>query len=97
LLVINLPISPKGRIGIIAVFATMHGLAHGVELGTTQNSILQWPAMQSMSMLSGILLATALLHALGFVVGMQGHRVTKWLNMGLAFVMLVTGGVFLLN
>lgn len=97
LLVINLPIPPIGRIGIVAVFATMHGLAHGLELGVTQNPAMLDSTFQSMSVLSGILLATALLHVIGFFVGMQRYLIAKWVNTGLALVMFVAGGFLLLN
>ncbi len=97
LLAIHLPISPIGRIGIIAVFATMHGLAHGIELGATQHTLLQASGIQAASVLLGILVATALLHGLGFIVGMQRHLVTKWANTALVIVMFVAGGFLLLN
>jgi urease accessory protein len=89
LLAINLPISAIGRISIVAVFAMLHGVAHGVEL---QNAV-----SQSDGVLFGMLLATALLHGLGFVVGLQHKLTMKWLNSGLAFLMFAVGGFLLLS
>lgn len=112
LLVINLPMSPIARVSIVAVFATMHGLAHGLELLTTptlmansflvptsvlQSLSLQHLSLQHYSVLVGMLIATALLHGIGFIAGMQRHLVMKWFNSGLAFVMLLAGGFLLLN
>jgi urease accessory protein len=89
MLVINLPMPVIGRISIVAIFALLHGLAHGVELQNTTS--------QNMSVLFGILAATALLQGFGFIVGMQRQLIVKWLSSGLAFVMLVTGGTLLLS
>jgi urease accessory protein len=97
LLVISLPMSPIVRFSIVAVFAIMHGLAHGLELGVTQNPEFQVSVTQSFQALLGILLATALLHWFGFYVGMQRHLVTKWLSSSLAFMMFLAGGFLLLN
>jgi len=97
LLVISLPISPIVRFSIVAAFATMHGLAHGLELGATQNPAFQVSASQSFQALLGILLATTLLHWFGFYVAMQRHLLTKWLSSGLAFMMFLAGGFLLLN
>lgn len=97
LLVINLSISPIGRISTVAAFATMHGLAHGLELSATQNLLLQDAVFQGVSVLSGVLLATALLHGIGFFVGMQRYLIAKWVNTGLALVMFVAGGLLVLN
>lgn len=107
LLVMNLPMLPIGRVSVVVVFATMHGLAHGLELLATKNpmqnsaaisaSVFQGLSFQHYSVLVGMLLATALLHGIGFTVGMQRHLVMKWFNNGLAFVMLIAGGLLLLN
>jgi urease accessory protein len=97
LLAMRLPISPIGRIGIIAIFATLHGLAHGLELGPTQHTLLQASGVQTVGVLFGILVATALLHGLGFVAGIQRHLVTKRVNTAFALVMFFAGGFLLLN
>lgn len=107
LLVINLPIPAIGRVSIVAVFATMHGLAHGLELLTAptpmpnialvSTALIQGLSLQHYSVLVGMLLATALLHGIGFIVGSQRHLVMQWFNNGLAFVMLIAGGLLLLN
>lgn len=89
LLAMNLSISALGRIIITAIFATLHGLAHGI--------LVQGSISQSYFVLSGILLATLLIHGIGFLVGMQRNLVMTWLNTGMAFVMVIVGGLFMFN
>lgn len=90
LLAINLPISAISRIGIVAIFAVFHGLAHGVELHLQQNY----------AVLGGMLLATALLHGAGLLLGSllnsQRAQLTKWLQNGLALGMMLVGGYLLI-
>ena len=87
LLVINLRLSPSVRVAIIASFALLHGLAHGVELNSTQNA----------SALLGMLLATLLLHCIGYVAGMQRYQVRRWVDVGLAVLMVFAGSLLLIN
>lgn len=87
LLVMNLRLSPQIRVIIIASFALFHGLAHGVELNSTQN----------VSALVGMLLATLILHGIGYVAGLQQHQIRRWVDIGLALVMVFTGGLLLVN
>lgn len=90
LLAINLPISAMSRIGLVAFFAIFHGLAHGVELYS----------QQSFYTLTGMLLATALLHGLGLLMGYgfnsQRVELTKWLQNAVAFMMVMAGGYLFL-
>lgn len=87
LLVMNLRLSSQLRVVIIASFALFHGLAHGVELNSTQN----------VSALVGMLLATLILHGIGYVAGLQQHQIRRWVDIGLAIVMVFTGGLLLVN
>ena len=91
LLAINLPISAISRIGIVAVFAVFHGMAHGVELHS----------QQSYAALGGMLIATTLLHGagllLGYLLNSQRAQLTKWLQNGLAWGMMLAGGYLLIS
>jgi urease accessory protein len=86
LLAINLAIPASSRIGIVALFALFHGMAHGVELHS----------QQSYAALLGMLIATALLHGVGLLLGSQRVQLAKWLHTGLAWVMVLVGGYLLL-
>ncbi len=87
LLVINLPIPAISRIGIVALFAVFHGMAHGIELHS----------QSGLGALGGMLMATALLHGAGLLIGMQRAQLAKWLHTGLAWLMLFTGSYLLLS
>lgn len=87
LLVINLPISAINRMGIVAIFAVFHGMAHGVELHS----------QQSYAALVGMLFATALLHGAGFLLGSQRKQLAKWLHTGFAWAMMLVGGYLLIS
>ena len=87
LLVMNLRLSPKMRVVIIASFALFHGLAHGVELNSTQNSIA----------LLGMLIATFILHGIGYIAGLQQHQIRRWVDIGLALMMVFTGSLLLVH
>lgn len=90
LLAINLPIPAISRIGIVAIFAVFHGMAHGVELHS----------QQSYAALAGMLVATALLHGAGLMLGdslnSQRVQLAKWLQNGLALAMVLVGGYLLI-
>ncbi|MFM9836006.1 MAG: HupE/UreJ family protein [Methylophilaceae bacterium] len=72
------------RVGLIASFALMHGMAHGAEL------------QHAVSPLVGMLLSTGLLHVLGLFSGLMSMRAAKSVQNGLAILMFVAGG-FMLN
>ena len=86
LLAINLPIPAISRIGIVAVFAVFHGLAHGVELHSPQ----------SYAALAGMLIATALLHSIGLLLASQRLNLANWIQASLAWGMALAGGYMLL-
>jgi urease accessory protein len=87
LLVIHISISAIIRIGIVALFAVLHGMAHGIELHV----------QQSYAALGGMLIATALLHYAGFLLGSQRIKWVKWLQSSLPWVMLLTSSYVLLS
>lgn len=79
LLIINMPINITLQISLTALFALMHGLAHAAELN------------HGVSPFIGMLVATGFLHAAGLLLGLQRNNLIKWLQTGLAFVMLAIG------
>ena len=86
LLVISLPIQPLLAMGMVAVFALLHGAAHGAELNFAQG----W------AVVGGMLLATGFLHAVGLYIGTQRAALAKWAHTLLAWVMLIAGGAMLI-
>lgn len=91
LLAINLPIPAISRIGIVGIFAVFHGMAHGVELHS----------QQSYAALTGMVVATALLHGAGLLLGhsfgSQRVQLAKWLQLGFAWVMMLIGTYLLIS
>ncbi len=61
LLVVHVPIRQPMQIGLVALFALLHGLAHGAELS----------AGAGLATMTGMLCATALLHLAGLLVSMR--------------------------
>lgn len=86
LLAINLPIPAMSRIGIVAIFAVFHGMAHGVELYSQQNY----------AALGGMLIATALLHAIGLLLASRRLNLTSWIQTVLAWGIALAGGYMLI-
>jgi urease accessory protein len=86
LLAINLPISASSRIGIVALFALFHGMAHGVELHS----------QQSYAALAGMLIATAILHAIGLLLASRRLNLANWMHSALAWSIALAGGYMLL-
>ena len=86
LLAINLPIAAISRIGIVAVFAIFHGMAHGVELNS----------QQSYAALAGMLFATALLHAIGLLLASRRLNLAGCVHTGMAWSIALAGGYMLL-
>ena len=84
LLMLHLPLSRGVRVAFVAIFATAHGLAHGVELnqGAWQGNV---------SPLMGMLMATAILHGVGYGLGTQQHKLLQWSQALLAGAMLGLG------
>jgi urease accessory protein len=85
LLAINMPIPASSRIGIVALFALFHGLAHGVELHS----------QQSYAALAGMLIATALLHAIGLLLASRRLNLANWMQSALAWSIALAGGYML--
>lgn len=81
---------PIMQFAVTGLFALMHGLAHGVELGQNANSSLVLP-------LVGMVLCTTLLHVLGYGIGLQKHRFLALLQPLLAGLMLGLGANLLLS
>lgn len=73
-----------------AFFALMHGLAHGGELSQHANASLALPLL-------GMVLATAVLHALGYGIGLQKNRLLALVQPLLAGLMLGLGANLLLS
>jgi len=87
LLIITLPMQLSTQLGITALFAVLHGMAHGLELQTSSQ----------LSAFTGMLTATALLHATGVILGSQQVKIRKWLQHGLAYTMLLVGAYWLVG
>lgn len=87
LVVFNLPINQMTRFGLVALFATFHGLAHGVELKVSV----------SMLAMAGMLFSTAVLHALGLAIGTQRFQFAKWFSACVAWFMIFFGSFLLIS
>jgi urease accessory protein len=79
LLLADIKMSRSVQLAGVAVIAAAHGYLHGVELGN------HWAA------LAGMVLATALLHGLGWVLGRQPQAWAQSVAKGLGGCMLVLG------
>lgn len=89
-LLTRLAMNSELQLLFIALFALMHGLAHGVELSQGSRSDMMMPLL-------GMLLATAGLHGLGYMLGMQRHRLLTLAQALLAGLMLGLGANLLLT
>jgi urease accessory protein len=87
LLIITLPMRLISQLAITALFAVLHGMAHGVELHSKS----------SLAALAGMLIATATLHAFGFLIGSQRYVISKWLQNSLACIMFFVGSCLLFS
>jgi urease accessory protein len=81
LLLVQLPINLGVRVGITALFALFHGMAHGMEL----------MGQGRFTILLGMLVATALLHGIGLVFGTQKWLYTQKLNNLFAYALMMFG------
>lgn len=84
LLVGNLKVNHAVQIGVVSIAAAAHGYLHGMEIGN------QW------SGLAGMMLATAMLHMLGWVMGRQTNPQLQKVTQLLGGVMLGLGAVWIL-
>jgi len=82
LLMVNLPMTTSIQLGFVTFFAIFHGMAHGTELN----------AQSGFSVVFGMLLATALLHAVGILLGSLKEKFFQWMQNGLAVGMVLLGG-----
>lgn len=85
LLILRLPINTGIQLGITAIFALLHGMAHGVEL--------QISSMLTVTL--GMLTATALLHGVGLFVGTQ-HSINRGVEKLMAYLMMLVGAYLLI-
>jgi len=86
LIALHLKISMVSCIALVALFAIVHGFAHGVELDTHQ----------SIAVLLGMLLATALLHGLGLILGAQRVQIAQRLHTVFAWLLMLVGGYLMI-
>jgi urease accessory protein len=84
LLVSNLTVNRAVQIGVVSIAAAAHGYLHGMEIGN------QW------SGLAGMVLATAVLHGLGWVLGRQTNPQLQRATQLLGGLMLGLGAVWML-
>lgn len=85
LLLIQSPLKRMLQIALTAVFAMLHGFAHGLELSFSSG----W------SVMLGMLLATALLHAIGLLLSSGRVKTAMRLNVVMGGLMLLTGAYLL--
>ena len=85
-LVISLSMNNAVRIGVVALFALLHGIAHGAELNLHEG----------FSALGGMLLATGLLHGVGLLLGSQRLNLAKWPQTAMAWAIMLAGGYMLI-
>ena len=84
LIVFSLPITPVLRIGLIGIFALMHGMAHGTELSN-----------QGLQAMAGMLLATGLLHGLGVLLGSLRFKAAQSMQAAAGWLIMLAGGYLL--
>lgn len=84
LLVSHVTVSRTVQVSVVSIAAAAHGYLHGMEIGN------QW------SGLAGMVLATAVLHTLGLVLGRQSHPSLQKATQLLGGVMLGLGAVWML-
>ena len=85
-LVISFSMNNAVRIGAVALFALLHGVAHGAELNLNQGLFA----------LDGMLLATGLLHCVGLLLGSQRLNLANWAHTAMAWAIMLAGGYMLM-
>jgi urease accessory protein len=83
-LCLSLQLQTKFSLALIAGFALLHGMSHGVALQHGATPLL------------GMLMASGLLHLLGLLSGSMGLRAAKFAQKSLAVLMLLVGGYMLI-
>ena len=86
ILIISLPINRTVQLGLTAIFAMLHGFAHGAELSFENGT----------QMLLGMALATALLHSAGLMLASQRIKLNSRLQATVGWLTLIVGGYMLL-
>ncbi|MCB5189511.1 HupE/UreJ family protein [Methylobacillus arboreus] len=81
LLVISLKLPRALQVGLVAVFALFHGLAHGTELSSEQG----------VAVMGGMLAATAVLHVVGLVFSASRWRLPVLVQSLVGCTMVVLG------
>lgn len=84
LLIMSMPMKLSTQLGITALFAVLHGMAHGAELQVT-----------SMAAFAGMMAATAVLHVIGLAVGLQRFKFFHGIEKPVAYLMLCVGAYLL--
>jgi urease accessory protein len=84
LLIARVDLSKWAQFSLVALVAAAHGYVHGVELG------------QSWSSLAGMVLATATLHGLGWMLGRQQQPWLKAITQLLGGIMMGLGAYWLI-
>jgi urease accessory protein len=80
-------ISKRLAIGFVSVIGLAHGLAHGVEL----------MGQPYAGALAGMLLATGILHMLGYFAGSLHGMMARFIHAVFAMGVLITGGLLLVS
>jgi len=86
LLVMTMSMYRAAQLGLTGLFAVLHGLAHGAELDLAEGVFV----------ISGMLLATALLHAVGLLIAAKSLKISRQLHALLGWMVMLTGGYILL-
>lgn len=86
LIALYAPLARVWQIGLVALFACLHGMAHGAEL-TAHNGY---------AVMLGILTATALLHAAGLLLASRQLPLAQYIQRTLGGLIALAGGYMLL-
>lgn len=85
LLILRLPINTGAQLAITAIFALFHGMAHGAELQVSS----------MLAVTAGMLMATALLHGIGLLLGTQRISIARSVEKLMAYLMMLVGAYLL--
>lgn len=85
LIAINLPTNRAIQLSITALFAMLHGFAHGAELSFENGSQVAF----------GMVLATALLHVAGLLLASQRIKMSRHIHSALGWFTFLVGGYML--
>lgn len=86
LIALHVPLGRVWQIGIVALFACLHGMAHGAELA----------AHNGYAVMLGILAATALLHATGLLLASRKLHLAQYIHRALGGMIALAGTYMLL-